>query len=436
MGKSVLVVGSGAREHALVWAIKNKSLDVDEIYCAPGNAGISFDCTCLSISPLDIERLVSFAKEKGIDLTIVGPEAPLVAGIVDAFRKEGLVICGPTKDAAKLEGSKVWTKNLLKKYNIPTADFSVFDDYNKAKEFVSSTNAYPLVIKADGLAAGKGVIIAEDNLQAMQALEDIMINRKFGDAGNQIVIEEFLQGQEASVIVLTDGEFVLSFPSSQDHKRVFDGDRGPNTGGMGAYSNAPVIDYAVSQRVEKEIIFPLIEGLKREGIDYKGVIYAGLMITEGGPKVLEFNVRFGDPEFQAIIPRFVGDFYGVMYACATGGLNRESVNWDSRQCVCVVLASSGYPGSYEKGKIISGIDDACSMDDVIVFHAGTSLNEDGQIVTSGGRVLNVVAMGKSLEEAKRLCYSAVEKIDFEGMHYRRDIADKGINYLRSVKSAG
>ncbi len=431
MGRKVLVVGGGGREHALVWALKNKSIEIDEVYCAPGNAGICEDAQCVEISPLNFEKLIVFAKEKKVDLTVVGPEAPLVAGIVDAFRASGLTICGPDQKGAQLEGSKVWAKELMRKYGIPTAEAQIFSSPDLAVRYLESLSRFPVVIKADGLAAGKGVIIAHDLPEAKTAIERIMIKGEFGEAGKRVVVEEFLEGEEASIIALTDGEYILPMVSSQDHKAIFDGDRGPNTGGMGAYSSAPVIDYFMSSRIEKEILLPLLSSLQKEGINYKGVIYAGLMITKEGPKVLEFNVRFGDPEAQAILPRFKGDFFDLLYATATSGLNRQVVNWDPRQCVCVVLASQGYPGKYERGKVIKGLERLKDKEDIIVFHAGTCRDSVGRIVTCGGRVLGITALGKDLIEARDKAYQAVEEVDFEGKYYRKDIAEKGIKHLQS-----
>ncbi len=427
MGRKVMVIGSGGREHAIIWALKNRSIDIEQIYAIPGNAGIAQDASCVSMDPLDFEKVISFAKEKKVDLTIVGPEKPLAEGIVDAFEKAGLTIFGPSKSAARLEASKVWAKEIMRKYNIPTAESNIFSNYDKAVKFIHSIKNYPVVIKADGLAAGKGVFIANSVEEAKDALDKIMLEKVFGASGNQIVVEEYLEGEEASVIAVTDGQYILPFPSSQDHKAIYDGDKGPNTGGMGAYSSAPVIDYNLSKEIEIRILRPLIEGLKNEGIVYKGVVYAGLMITKDGPKVLEFNVRFGDPEAQVIIPRFKGDFYDLLYASVQGKLNSQSVNWDSQQCVCVVLASQGYPGAYEKGKVITGLD---SLDeDVLVFHAGTALDNQGRLVTNGGRVLAISALGDDLLEAKTKAYMAVEKIDFDGRYFRTDIADKGLRRL-------
>ncbi len=430
MGRKALVIGAGGREHALVWKLKN-SPDVDVVYAAPGNGGICADAQCVRIGPLDFDSLISFAKQKEIGLTVVGPELPLARGIVDAFQSAGLAIFGPTAKAAMLESSKAWAKDIMKKAGIPTAESATFTSYDEANNYIQSLKKFPIVIKADGLAAGKGVVIATDKARSITILSSIMVDKAFGDAGNSVVIEEFLTGEEASIIAITDGEYIMTLASSQDHKRVYDNDEGPNTGGMGAYSNAPVVDYNLSKAVEKKILFPLLDQLKKEGIVYKGVIYAGIMVTEDGPKVLEFNVRFGDPETQAILPRFIGDFYGLLEAAAKGGINSQSINWDKRQCVSVVLASGGYPGKYEKGFPILGIDYAKRMDDVIVFHAGTALREGG-IVTNGGRVLNISALGNTLIEAKKLAYKAVSRISFENMFYRKDIGDKGINRLQET----
>ncbi len=430
MKRRALVIGSGGREHSLVWALRN-SPDVETVYAIPGNGGICQDAHCIFIDPVDFEPIIEFAKQNEIGLTVVGPELPLSKGIVDAFESAGLLIFGPNSQAARLESSKAWAKDIMHRAGIPTAESRVFSSYNEAHDYVQSLKRFPVVIKANGLAAGKGVVIAEDKPNAIMALSAMMIDKAFGQAGDRVVVEEFLEGEEASIIAITDGEYILTLASSQDHKRVYDSDKGPNTGGMGAYSNAPVIDYEMSKAVEKRILFPLLDQLKKEGIVYKGVIYAGIMITSDGPKVLEFNVRFGDPETQAILPRFIGDFYGLLESSAKGGINSQSINWDKRQCVSVVLASGGYPGKYEKGLPISGIEQAQSMDDVLIFHAGTALDQ-GKIITNGGRVLNVSALGNSLLEAKELAYKAISLISFEGMFYRKDIADKGIQRLQSI----
>ena len=386
----ILVIGSGGREHALVWKLK-QSPRVKKIFCAPGNAGISELAELADISAENIPGLLDFAREKTIDLVVVGPEAPLVGGIVDEFQKAGLTVWGPGQQAAQLEGSKYFAKDLMKKYLIPQADFGVFENFQKARDFLKGKK-YPLVVKADGLAAGKGVIIARDEGEAVEALSEIMEKKIFGPAGNLVVIEEFLQGEEASLLAFSDGRNILPMVSAQDHKQVFDNDEGPNTGGMGAYSQVPVVTPKIYQEVSEKILKPTIAGLNKEGIKYVGVLYAGLMITKDGPKVLEFNVRFGDPETQVILPRLKNDLVTVIEASLAGRLEKIKMEWDNRACVCVVLAAGGYPGSYVKGDEISGFEEVKRMKDVIVFHAGTKL-KDGKIVTNGGRILGVTALG-------------------------------------------
>jgi len=437
----ILVIGSGGREHALVWKIAQSKL-VDKIFCAPGNGGISKQAECIDIKAEDIPHLLEFAKKEKIDLTVVGPEAPLAAGIVDEFTNYKLRIFGPNKKAAQLEASKVFAKELMAKYNVPTADFKIFDNANEAKKYIGLKGA-PCVVKADGLAQGKGVIVAKTIDEAEQAVISIMQERIFGDAGRKIIIEDCLFGEEASIIVLTDSREVILLASSQDHKRVFDNDTGANTGGMGAYSPAPVVTEGLFREILDTIIYRTIGGLAKEGIDYKGVLYAGVMLTKDGPKTLEFNVRFGDPENQAIMPRLKSDLVEMMFATAEGNLNKFTkfggLNWDSRACVCVVCASGGYPGNYEKGKEILGLDEAAKMKDIVVFHAGTKSQmansaEGGpacgwgksHIVTNGGRVLGVTGLGNSIKEAIDKTYQAVEKIHFTGMHYRKDIGQKAL----------
>jgi len=419
----VLVIGGGGREHALVWKL-SQSPRVDRIYCAPGNAGIAEIAECVDINPTDADALLDFVKYNWIDLTVVGPEAPLVVGVADRFVKEERLIFGPTRDGAMLEGSKVFSKELMKKYNIPTAEFRVFSSYLHAEEYVRLKGA-PIVIKADGLAAGKGVIVAQSVDEAIKGLRLIMKDRIFGEAGERVVVEECLKGEEASFMVITDGETVVPLATSQDHKQVYDGDRGPNTGGMGAYSPAPVVTPQLREKIMQTIIHPLLRGLKREGVKYRGIIYAGLMICDDAPYVLEFNCRFGDPEAQPVLARMEGDLFELLKATADGRLRDVRVTWREDPAVCVVLASKGYPGSYEKGKKISGLDKLKDEKDVIVFHAGTR-SENGNIVTSGGRVLGVTALGRDIREAKQRAYSAIERIGFEGMHYRKDIADRAI----------
>lgn len=426
MGMKVLVIGSGGREHCLAWKIKESSL-VDKVYIAPGNGGTSLIGDNLDIKPEDIESLVDFAKKERIDLTVVGPEAPLVAGIVDKFEEEGLKIFGPKKELALLEGSKVYAKQTMKRLGIPTANFEIFDNPDLAKEYARERE-FPLVVKAEGLAAGKGVIVCKSLSEAYRAIDLIMVEKKFGSAGRRIIIEDFLEGEEASVLVFTDGSSILPLVASQDHKQVYDNDEGPNTGGMGAYAPAPVVNELVYEKIKEEIFRPLIYGLKNEGKIYKGMLYAGLMIKENQPYVLEFNVRFGDPETQAILPKLKNDLVGVILKTVEENLGKIELAWDERFCVCVVLASRGYPGSYEKGKVIEGLEKLSDLEDVFVFHAGTKRVEE-KFLTAGGRVLNVVGLGASLREAQEITYKALENIKFEGRHYRRDIGNKAFKYL-------
>ncbi len=422
----VLVVGGGGREHSLVWKI-GQSPRVSKLFCAPGNAGIAKMAECINISATDLEGLASFADKNGVDLTVVGPEVPLTMKIVDLFEKRGLRIFGPNGDAAEIEGSKVFCKDLLRKYGVPTAQYRTFDDRGEAAEYVQSIGA-PVVVKADGLAAGKGVIPSMTKEDALKALDTIMVKRAFGDAGKRVVIEEFLVGEEASFIVFTDGKNVVPLASSQDHKPIYDGDRGPNTGGMGAYSPAPVVTEEVHTKIMDNIMIPTIRGMASEGCHYKGVLYGGLMIKHGQPKVLEFNARFGDPENQPIMMRMKGDIVPLLEACIDGNLQKGSIVWDPRWAVCVVMASKGYPESYEKNKVIRGLDRVAEMEDVFVFHAGTK-NKGEDIVTSGGRVLGVTGLGEDAKGAIDLTYSAVEKIEWDGVHYRSDIGKKALDRL-------
>lgn len=424
VGKKVLVVGQGGREHALAWKL-SLSPEVEKIYAAPGNPGIGELAECVDIGVEDIDKLADFALDKGIDLTVVGPEVPLMKGIVDVFRKRGLLIFGPTAAAAQLEGSKVFTKNLLKKCDIPTAFYEVFDDEKKALEFVKPylERGQKIVIKADGLAAGKGVVIAENMDEAAEAVENIMVKKMLGEAGNKVVIEEFLPGEEVSVFALSDGESFIILGAAQDHKQVFDGDRGPNTGGMGAYINPSLYDDILAEKTRNKIIAPVIAAMKKEGIPYCGVLYAGLMVYNGEPKVLEFNARFGDPEAQVLLPMIKDDIYYLLEKASKGELDGYKPQMEQGSCICVVLASGGYPGSYEKGKVITGIDKL--NEETLLFHAGTALR-DKKLVTNGGRVLNVVCRGQDIEESIDKVYKEVEKIYFEGMHYRRDIGYKAL----------
>lgn len=420
----ILVVGSGGREHALVWKIAQSKL-TDKIFCAPGNGGIAAIAECVDIKADDINGLLEFAKKENIGLTVVGPEAALSLGIVDAFEKAGLKIFGPNKKAANLEASKIFSKELMAKYKVPTASFKIFDNADEAKKYIEKINS-PCVVKADGLAAGKGVVMAKDADEAKAAVTMMMQDKVFGDAGKKIIIEECLIGQEASILVITDSKEVVALATAQDHKRVFDHDQGPNTGGMGAYSPAPVVTPELLKEIMEKIIYRTIDGLAKEGIDYRGVLYAGVMLTKDGPKTLEFNVRFGDPETEAILPRLKSDLVEVMLATAEGKLSKvRTLEWDRRACVCVVCASAGYPGNYAKDKEISGLEQAAELKDVVVFHAGTKKVGD-KILTSGGRVLGVTGLGATIKEAINKTYEAVGKINFEGMHYRKDIGEKAL----------
>jgi len=420
----VLVIGSGGREHALVWKIAQSKL-VDKIFCAPGNGGIAQLAECIDIKADDIFGLLEFARKEKIGLTVVGPEVSLSLGIVDEFEKAGLKIFGPNKSAATLEASKVFAKELMAKYNVPTASFKVFDDPDSAKKYIEIYSA-PCVIKADGLAAGKGVIVAKTFDEVRNAITLMMQDKIFGDAGNKIIVEECLEGQEASILVITDSKEVVALATAQDHKRVFDHDQGPNTGGMGAYSPAPIVTAELFKEIMEKIVYRIIDGLVKEGIDYRGVLYAGVMLTKDGPKTLEFNVRFGDPETEAILPRLKSDLVEVMLATAEGKLSKiKSLQWDDRACVCVVCAAGGYPGNYAKDKEISGLDQAAKLEDVVVFHAGTK-KVGNKIMSSGGRVLGVTGLGATIKDAINKTYAAVGKINFEGMHYRKDIGRKAL----------
>jgi phosphoribosylamine--glycine ligase len=419
----VLVIGSGGREHALAWKI-SRSKKVDKIYCAPGNAGIAQLAKCVNIKSDNIPELKKFAIDQKIDLTIVGPEAPLAAGIVDEFKKDGLKIFGPSKAAARLEGSKIYAKEIMKKYGVPTADFAEFTDEKEAIKYLQGSNI-PIVVKADGLAAGKGVVVARDFEEAEEAVHRMLVEREFGEASSKIIIEECLMGQEASILAFSDGKHFSVMQSAQDHKRIFDNDLGPNTGGMGAYSPAPVVTDMILKEVEDKVFRRMIGGMRKEGAPFVGVLYAGIMITKEGPKVLEFNVRFGDPETQPILMKLKTDIVDIIEHILEGKLDKIKVEWDKRAAVCVVLASKGYPGDYEKGKEISGLDDTKALKDAVVFHAGTSL-KNGKVVTSGGRVLGVTAMADTIESAINRAYSVVHMVKFDGMHYRSDIGRKAL----------
>ena len=419
----ILVIGSGGREHALVWKIK-QSQKVEKIYCAPGNAGISRLAECVDIGVTDIKKLLKFAQKEQIDLTVVGPESSLVAGIVDVFEENGLRIFGPSKKAAELEGSKVFSKQFLEKYNIPTAAFAVFTDGRSAKEYIDLHGA-PIVVKADGLAAGKGVIVAGTVDEAKQAVDLILADKAFGSAGDRIIIESCLSGEEASFIAFTDGKTVLPLPTSQDHKAIFDKDAGPNTGGMGAYSPAPVVTDEIADFVMNRVMLPTIKGLEAEGRPYKGMLYAGLMIDGRDINVLEFNCRFGDPEAQPLLMRLKSDIIDIFEAAIDGKLDRVEMKIDPRPTVCVVMASGGYPGVYATGKAINGLTKAAECPGVEVFHAGTA-RKKSRIVTSGGRVLGITAVGNTLKDAIARAYAAVEVISWTDCYCRRDIGDKAL----------
>ena len=423
MGLKVLVVGGGGREHALAWKIAQSPL-VSKVYAAPGNPGIARHAECVPVAADDVPKLVDFAASKRIDLTVVGPEAPLVAGLADELAGRGLLVCGPNKAAAQLEGSKVFTKNILDRYGIPTAAFRVFDDYDEAEQHVL-THRLPLVIKADGLAAGKGVAVAGTYEEAVAFLRDVMENRIFGEAGARVVVEDCLVGEEASYIVFTDGEKIVPLPTSQDHKRIGDGDTGPNTGGMGAYSPAPVVTPEVERRALEKIFEPLLAGMRAEGTPFRGILYGGLMIDRGEPKVLEFNVRFGDPEAQPLFVRLKSDLVPLLVQCAQGKLTDAAMEIDPRPSVCIVMSSGGYPGSYAKGFPISGIEDAEKDGLVQVFQAGTTVS-NGRLVNSGGRVLGVTAMDDDIRKAIARGYRAVDRIQWEGAYYRTDIGKKAL----------
>ncbi len=425
----VLVVGGGGREHALVWKL-TRSPTVSKIYCAPGNGGIRELAVCLDLDATDIHGLFDFATGNSIDLTVVGPEVPLSMGIVDLFEQKGLRVFGASRGAAQIESSKAFSKDLMKKYRIPTSYYRVFDSPDEAVSYIRETGA-PTVVKADGLAAGKGVIICHTVEEAEDAVKMIMVDKLFGDAGERLIVEEFLEGEEASFLAFADGKTVLPMASSQDHKPAYDNDQGPNTGGMGAYSPAPVVTEELHRRIMQDVMIPTVQGMAAEGRPYKGILYAGLMMTADGPKVLEFNARFGDPEAQPILPRMENDLLPVLEACIDGTLDRISLTWKKEASVCVVIAAGGYPGRYEKGTPIGGLEEAASEDGVMVFHAGTAL-ENGKIVSAGGRVLGVTALGPTVREAIEKAYRAVGKISFPGSHFRKDI---GMKALKREESA-
>lgn len=419
----ILVIGGGGREHAIVWALA-KSDKVAKLYCAPGNAGIAQLAECAPIAVHQFDELIRFAKDHAVDLVVVGPDDPLAAGIVDAFEAAGIPTFGPRKNAAEIEGSKIFMKELLRKYAIPTAAYETFTDYETALDYLRKQQT-PIVVKADGLAAGKGVTVARTMEEAEAALRAMMVDKVFGESGSQVVIEEFLEGQEMSILAFVDGETVRAMVPAQDHKPVFDNDEGPNTGGMGTYTPLPHIDPAIVEDAIEHIIKPTAKAMVSEGRPFRGVLFAGLMITKNGPKTIEFNARMGDPETQVVLPRLKTDLVDIILAAVNGRLDQIEIEWHEEAAVCVILASEGYPGSYPKGRKIEGLAEA-EAQGALVFHAGTALDADGSFVTAGGRVLGVVGRGRDIAEARANAYEACGIIRFEGMHYRKDIAAKAL----------
>ena len=412
----ILVVGGGGREHAICWKL-SKEANVDKIYCAPGNAGISNVAQCIDIQDSDIENLLNFAKENQIDLTIVGPEIPLVAGIVDKFEKEGLKIFGPNKKCAQLEGSKAFSKDFMIRHNLPTAKYKEYTDLDEAISEIDSFG-YPVVIKADGLAAGKGVVISENREDAITTLKEMMSDKKFGNAGDKIVVEEFLTGIETSILAFVDNDTIVPMVSSKDHKKVFEGETGLNTGGMGTFSPSEIYTDELAKEVQEKILDKTLEGFKKDNLNYKGILFVGLMITEDGPKILEYNVRFGDPETQSVLFRLDTDLNKIISAILDNNLKNIEINYSKEESICVMLTSGGYPENYEKGKVISGLENLDS--DIVVFHSGTKFDNEN-IVTNGGRVIGITAKGKTVKEAGEKVYENIKKINFEKMHYRKDI---------------
>ncbi|GBD94446.1 phosphoribosylamine--glycine ligase [bacterium BMS3Abin05] len=421
----VLVIGNGGREHALVWKLAQNPA-IDRLYCAPGNPGIEAFAECAPIRPDDLQSLLQFAKEKSIDFTVVGPELPLVHGIADMFQKEGLKLFGPSRGAARIEGSKSFAKDFMQRYHIPTAGYEVFKSMANARNYIWNHEG-KLVVKADGLAAGKGSLVCETKSDAQKALEEMMLRNVFGEAGHRVVIEEFLEGDEVSVLAFSDGKTVLPLIPAQDHKAVFDNDLGPNTGGMGAYAPVPFVNEKLLREIRETVLEPTIRGMAKDGNPYKGILYAGLMLTEEGPKVIEFNCRFGDPESQAILPLLKSDLLEGMMAVVNGNLADYNLEIEDRSAVCVIMASEGYPGPYEKGKEITGLDSDFGAD-TIIFHAGTK-RVNGKLLTNGGRVLGVTHLAQSLKDAIEGAYKAVKSIFFEGAYYRTDIGKKGLRNI-------
>ena len=412
----ILVVGGGGREHAICWKL-SKEANVDKIYCAPGNAGISNVAQCIDIQDSDIENLLKFAKENKIDLTIVGPEIPLVAGIVDKFEKEGLKIFGPNKKCAQLEGSKAFSKDFMIRHNLPTAKYKEYTDLDEAISEIDSFG-YPVVIKADGLAAGKGVVIPENREDAITTLKEMMSDKKFGNAGDKIVVEEFLTGIETSILAFVDNDTIVPMVSSKDHKKVFEGETGLNTGGMGTFSPSEIYTEKLAKEVQEKILDKTLEGFKKDNLNYKGILFVGLMITEDGPKILEYNVRFGDPETQSVLFRLDTDLNKIISEILNNNLKNIEINYSKEESICVMLTSGGYPENYEKGKVISGLENLDS--DIVVFHSGTKFDNEN-IVTNGGRVIGITAKSKTVKEAAQKVYENIKKINFEKMHYRKDI---------------
>jgi phosphoribosylamine--glycine ligase len=421
----ILVVGGGGREHALCWALAASPL-CDELYCAPGNAGIAQEATCLDVGAEDVDGLVTAARDKAIDFAVVGPEAPLVAGLVDALEAAGIEAFGPTAAAAEIEGSKAFAKELCKKHGIPTGAFQRFTDATDAKGYAAE-QPVPLVVKADGLAGGKGVTVCRTHAEAERAIDEALVDRRFGAAGESVIVEEYLDGPEVSAFALVDGQTALMLPAAQDHKLAYDGDTGPNTGGMGAYCPTPLVDEATQELIRSTILQPTVEAMAAEGRAFRGLLYAGLIMTDDGPKVLEYNARFGDPECQVLMMRLMSDLLPALKAARDGVLDQFDLRWFTETAVCVVVAARGYPGTYEKGEAIQGLERVGEIDDVIAFHAGTKADPDGTIRSNGGRVLSVTALGGSLEEARERAYAAIDRIDWPGGFCRRDIGWRAVD---------
>lgn len=430
---NVLVVGKGGREHALAWALRRSAL-VENLYAAPGNPGIAALGACVSIAPEDADGIACFARDNGIDLVVVGPDGALEAGVVDAVESLGIRAFGPTRAAAEIEWSKVFSKQMMREEGIPTAAFAVFSEVDAARAYVKELGA-PIVVKADGLAAGKGVLVCRSVEEAIRALDEVMTDRLFGDAGRHVVVETFMEGEEASVFAITDGDRVIPLVPSQDHKPIFEGDTGPNTGGMGAYAPAPVVDERALRDIRVRIIEPAVQGMKRRGRPFRGVLYCGIMMTGDGPMVVEFNSRFGDPEAQVILPLLEDDFAEVAYGVSGGRLPAEPLSWKPKAATCVAVASGGYPGPYEDGKEIHGLDALDAMDDVFAFHAGTAM-QDGRLVTHGGRVLGVTALADDLRGSIDRAYEAVDRVQFDNRYFRGDIGEKGLRRIAQVSQSG